>query len=337
MPSESDFTLKRPFSSVINQSAKISSAIASPIINRLPLASVFESQIFKGVSSNVISKSLVLANYLDDGCESVVDWTAHNIIELPYTNVKGYLNGVKRLVDSKDNFYLRIVMRWLTITLPALESSKFADFQEFRSRFRFDPNFMKHEFVTALQVFYEVSQRLWDITQDSKPTDILAASLTIVAHTIIRCALSETPLTEGQEDALARAMVIALREFEEENRTFSTPSAFINYVKVKIYRETLDEPEINALMLFHQVGLALYDLNAFSEQSILNRLAVVAQKGVNKWSNRAQRAVTFSSDFAQKSFDFFVQYGKLCSDVIGFDRLVLNVKEGRNCLNLKLQ
>jgi hypothetical protein len=228
-------------------------------------------------------------------------------------------------------------MRWLTITLPKLEKNQLADFDEFRSKFKFDPNFMKQEFLMALTTFHEISKEIWNITPESKPCEILAASLKISAYTIIRCVAGEVVQSPSDKEILVDAMVAALREFEEEHRTFSTSSAFINYVKVKIYREALNDSEIDALMLFHQLGIALYDLNAFSEQSILNRVAVVTQKSFNKWSNRAHRAVEFSSDVASKSYDFFIQYGKLCYDVIGFDRLVLNIKEGRNCLTLKIQ
>lgn len=318
-------TKTAPFSSIVATTSSIGSKYGPSLLENLPKNPLIEQKQILEIADSFLQSSLKVAGFLDRNYDSFVNWAHHNFMYIPYENIISYLNGLKRLNSSKQNIYLRIVMRWLTLSLPNFQNPAEISGEEFIKKFSFDPNYGEEKFENSLKIFYQHAIENWKIEEDTGPMDTIKMALLITAKTIIDDLLEEQHETPG----LAEAMVQALSEFEEKNKAFSTRKAFITSVAAKVDREKFDVETIETLILFHQVGLALYHLSSLSDMSFVKRFVIVAKKSVTRWTEKASNVAQCTYSVTLNGYNSVYSYTQFTCQSLGLDRICESIEEGK--------
>lgn len=321
-----------PFSNIVAKTRELGRKAGNLVQEKIPGGRLLVNDFTKSVVRAALDSTMGYAGVADSRYSNVIDWTEERIVRKPTESVIKYIEAFQNIAHCKDNIYLRLVMRILIENMDSEKLIIYEDFEQFAKIFRFDQDSENQEFERILISLYE---RYTDFaTNNQQALDdqlYIESALKVASKTICDIQAGESLECENFPEILIEAYLST----SNHCNTTEGKNRFCSIVAEKAETNRLSLPTIGAIMIFHEVAMALSSMNLISKNFVIQSCARISKNAVKSLQVGTTKALQLRNNI----YETGTHYNDAMKTFIQgqSDWVKLKVREGKDQFSIKLQ
>lgn len=234
---------------------------------------------------------------------------------------------------TKDNLYLRLVMKVLMENIGRDKLIVYRSYDEFIKIYENDPDFGEHEFESAAHAVFDHYQKIAPTEKELTNETLLRVALEVVSRAMAQNYIKDEKL----RSELPEKMIESFKR-KEQDLTTNCRQAYLEDVANSLGDDKLPVKSVSLLTRFHEVAFALVSLDRVSMNPLLRGAVDVSKKTGEKYEEGSNQMALYKqqvADMKQQYTDNLNKYLQMGYSSLSVDRLYEKVTEGRNSVQAK--